>query len=94
MASKKEKSTSTLGIHIQSLTARALDKDNHTIMANIDIILAFDVVNIELLLKRLRVVGLKDPLVALIEICLTDRVFYVEVNGATSIFYNSKSGTI
>ena len=91
---KKDKSTSTLGIQIQSIIARALDEDNHTIMASIDLSSAFDVVNIELLLKRLRVVGLPDSLVALIEIWLTDRVFYVEVNGMTSIFYDSKSGTI
>ena len=91
---KKNKSTSTLGIQIQSLIARALDEDNHAIMASIDLSSAFDVVNIKLLLKRLRVVGLPADLVALIEIWLTNRNFYVEVNGATSIFYDSNSGTI
>ena len=89
-----KKSTASLGIQIQSLIARALDEDNHCIMASIDLSSAFDVVNIELLLKRLRVVGLPADLVALIEIWLTNRNFYVEVNGATSIFYDSNSGTI
>ena len=83
-----------LGIHIQSLIAKALDEDNHTIVASIDLSLVFDVVNIELLLKRLRVVGLPEKLVALTEIWLTDRVFYFKVIGTTSIFYDSKSGTL
>ena len=91
---KKNKSTSTLGIQIQSLIARALDEDNHAIMASIDLSSAFDVVNIKLLLKRLRVVGLPESLVTLIEIWLTDRVFFVEVNGTNSIFYESSTGTI
>ena len=63
-------------------------------MASIDLSSAFDVVNIDLLLKRLRVVGLPADLVALIEIWLTNRTFFVEVNGTTSIFYDSNSGTI
>ena len=63
-------------------------------MASIDLSSAFDVVNIGLLLKRLRVVGLPADLVALIEIWLNKRNFYVEVNGATSIFYDSNHGTI
>ena len=80
-----KKSTATLGIQIQCLMSRALDEDNHCIIASFDLSSAFDVVNISLLLKRLRVVGLPVELVALIEIWLTDRVFYVEVNGTSSI---------
>ena len=83
-----------LGIQIQSLIARALDDDNHCIMASIDLSSAFGVVNTNLLLKRLKVVGLPEDLVALIEIWLTDRMLYVELNGLTSIFFDSKSGTI
>ena len=91
---KKNKSTSTLGILLQSLVARALDEDKHCIMASVDLSSAFDVVNIKLLLKRLRIVGLPADLVALIEIWLSNRMFYVEVNGLTSNFQQSDSGTI
>ena len=72
---------------MQSLIARALDEDKHCIMASIDLSSAFDVVNYDLLLKRLRVVGLPADLVALVEIWLKNRNFYVKVNGRTSIFF-------
>ena len=74
--------------------ARALDEDKHCIMASVDLSSAFDVVNIKLLLKRLRIVGLPADLVALIEIWLSNIMFYVEVNGLTSNFQQSDSGTI
>ena len=90
MASKKNKSTATLGIQLQSIIARALDEDNHCIMASIDLSSAFDVVNISLLLKRLRVVGLPADLVALIEIWLNKRMFYVEIDVEVSNFFEIK----
>ena len=64
MASKK--STSTLGI--KPMKARALDEDEHVLMASIDLSSAFDVVNIGLLPQRLWVVDLPLDLVDLIEI--------------------------
>ena len=91
---KKNRSTATLGLEIQSLIARALDENNHVLMASIDLSSAFDVVNIELLLKRLRLLGMPVVLVELIEVWLSDRCFYVEVDGLTSKFYKSISGTI
>ena len=51
-------------------------------------------VNIKIQLMKLRVVGLPADLVAFIEVWLTDRMFYVEVYGVTSIFHHSNSGTI
>ena len=54
----------------------------------------FDVVNLDLLLTMLRVVGLPADLVALIKTWLSNRNFYVEVNGVNSKFYYSNSGTI
>ena len=48
---KKNKSTSTAGLTIQSLLSRALDKNNYAIMASLDLSAAFDVVNVKLLIK-------------------------------------------
>ena len=91
---KRNKSTSTLTIQLQSLIARALDEDNHALMASIDLSAAFDVVNIDLLMVRLRKIGLPGDVVALIDVWLRDRYFYVEVAGLNSCFYEINSGTI
>ena len=91
---KKSKSTSTLGLQIQSLIARALDESNYVLMASVDLSAAFDVVNIDLLIDRLRIIGLPRDVVGLIRCWLKDRSFYVETNGITSMFYDINSGTI
>ena len=69
---KRNKSTSTLTIQLQSLIARALDEDNHALMASIDLSAAFDVVNIDLLMVRLGKIGLPGDVLALIDVWLID----------------------
>ena len=91
---KKQKSTSTLTLQLQSLIAKALDEDNYVIMASLDLSAAFDVVNTDLLLERLRVIGLPIDLVALIETWLTNRQFYVQIGDLNSNFIESNTGTI
>ena len=73
-----KKSTSTLALQIQSLIARALDGDNYTLMASVDLSAAFDVVNIDLLMERLKVIGLPDDILGLIRVWLKDRFFYAK----------------
>ena len=63
-------------------------------MASLDLSAAFDVVNIDLLLKRLVTVGLPDDIAGLMEIWLRNRMFYVQVADHTSIFHEINSGTI
>ena len=46
------------------------------IMANLDLSAAFDLVNVNLLIKRLRIIGLPKDLTNLIESRLKDRKFY------------------
>ena len=82
---KKSKSTATAGLIIQSLIARALDRGEYSIMASVDLTAAFDVVNIELLIRRLKIVGLPDDVVSLVEIWLKNRSYYVTVNGEVSM---------
>ena len=46
-------------------------------MASLDLSSAFDVVNTALLLKRLRIIGLPEDVIKLIELWLKERTFYV-----------------
>ena len=91
---KKHHSTATLGLTLQSLIANALDENKYAIMASLDLSAAFDVVNVELLLKRLDIVGIPADVVSLIRIWLTERLIYVSVNGDDSCLLHSDTGTI
>ena len=79
---------------MQSIIARALDEDEYVGMASLDLSSAFDVVDIDLLLKRLRVIGLPSDMVALIGTWLRKGKFYVEANGQTSTFLENKYGRV
>ena len=63
-------------------------------MASIDLSAAFDVVNIDLLVKRLKILGIPADVINLIKIWLKNRLFYVDINGKTSWIKSSESGTI
>ena len=82
---KKSKSTETAGLVIQSLITRALDRGEYSMMASVDLTAAFDVVNIDLLVRRLEIIGMPEDVVKLIDIWLRDRSFMVEVNGEVSL---------
>ena len=62
---------------ISHLKSRAADENCYVIMASLDLSMAFDLVNIKLLLKRLRVMGFPSDLVTLIGEWLSGRKFYV-----------------
>ena len=91
---KKNHGTSTLGLTVQSLISHALDENNYAIMASLDLSAAFDVVNVELLLKRLNIIGIPSDVVSLIETWLSQRLFYVSINGEDSCLTASETGTI
>ena len=63
-------------------------------MASLDLSAAFDLVNIELLISWLRVIGLPKDVIRLIRIWLTDRKQYVEVSGISSVMTDVGSGTV
>ena len=69
------------------MIARALDEGKFVAMASLDLSAAFDVVDVKLLLKRLKNFGLPDDVIALIEIWLNERFFYVEIDNVTSTNY-------
>ena len=91
---KKKHSTSTAGIKLQSILARALNDNNYAIMATLDLSSAFDVVNVELLLKRLRVMGLPRDIITLLSEWLTNRYFYVSLEGENSYVHHCGVGTV
>ena len=63
---KHKHSTCTADLTIQLLLASALNDHNFAIMASLDLSAAFDVANIELLVKRLKIIGLPNDVVDLI----------------------------
>ena len=73
---KKNHSTSTLSANLQSLIARALEEDEMVLLASLDLSAAFDLVNIDLLIKRLEIVGLPQDIIELITVWLRNRSFY------------------
>ena len=91
---KKNKSTATVGTLLQSMIARAADADCYVVMASLDLSMAFDLVNIELLVKRLRIMGMPNDLIKLIREWLVGRTFYVQVGDDTSALFDSDIGTI
>jgi len=90
---KKQKSTITASLSIQSKLAQLLENNNYAIMASLDLSAAFDV-NKEFLITRLKIMGLTDGFVNIIEEWLTDRNAYVEVNQTSSAFFPITCGTV
>ena len=54
---------SPAGLAIQAALARAIDRGKFAVVANLDLSCAFDLVNIKLLIKRMRLLGLPRDLV-------------------------------
>jgi hypothetical protein len=91
---KSNHSTMTAGLKIQSVIARALNDDEYALMASLDLSSAFDVVNVDLLIKRLNIMGLPSDIICLINEWLNTRYFYVSVDGENSIIHSIGVGTV
>ena len=63
-------------------------------MATLDLSSAFDVVNVELLLKRLKKVGLPQDMISLISEWLSTRYFYVGLEMGNSDVHCTRVGTV
>ena len=57
---KAKHGTLTADLQIQTLISRAVDGDKYALMASLDLSAAFDIVNVELLLDRMRIIGLRQ----------------------------------
>ena len=91
---RKGRSTITVARILQMEIAKAMDDDKYIAVASLDLSAAFDVVNIELLLKRMSIVGLPMDVLALLKSWLINRKAYVEVEGSCSEFFEVKAGTV
>ena len=63
-------------------------------MSSIDLSAAFDVVNVELLIKRLRIIGMPNDVIELITIWLEQRYYYVSLDTGNSYVRSSTVGTV
>ena len=61
------------------MIARVLDRGKYSIMAILELTAAYDMVNVELLIWRLKIVGLPEDVFSLVEIWLKGRSYYVNV---------------
>ena len=91
---KKGKSTTTLSMELQSLIARALDEDKTVRVSSLDLSSAFDVVDVNLLLKRMKIMGLPEDLIELVSLWLRNRFYYVSINGINSTLFDILLGTV
>jgi hypothetical protein len=76
------------------MIARAVDNDEFVLVPSLDLSSAFDVVNIDLLMKRLVIIGLPDDVTSLIEAWLRNRSYYVSIDGENSILHDLLLGTV
>ncbi len=91
---KKGRSTITASLEIQSRVAALMDQDQYVGVASLDLSAAFDVVNVDLLLIRLKKMGLPTDVISLLESWLKDRQCYVEVRNSCSQYFDSNDGTV
>ncbi len=91
---KLNRSTSTLSAELVSMIARSLDNDEFALVSSLDLSAAFDVVDIDLLLKRLEIVGLPEDLISLIKVWLKNRSYYVSIDGENSVLHDLLLGTV
>ena len=91
---KKKRGTSTLSIELQSIIGRALDKDEYVLLSSLDLSAAFDLVDIKLLIKRLHIIGLPGDIINLIKEWLSNRHYYVDIEGENSCLFDLLLGTV
>jgi hypothetical protein len=84
---KRGKSTTTAGLAIQSALVRALDLGEFSLLANLDLSSGFDIMNVNLLLKRMRIVGLPKDVIGLVAVWLKGRMYNVSVNDKNSFIW-------
>ena len=91
---KAKHSTSLAGQKLQAIITKSLEKGEYALMSSIDLSAAFDVVNVELLIKRLRIIGMPNDVIELITIWLEQRYYYVSLDTGNSYVRSSTVGTV
>jgi hypothetical protein len=88
----RKRSTFTLSAELQSVIGRALVENEYLLMVSLDLSSAFDIINTNLLMQRLKIIGLPTDILNLIEVWLHNRSSYVCTNGENSYIYYSYLG--
>jgi hypothetical protein len=57
------------------MIGRAMDKNEHALLSSLDLSATFDLVDVKLLLKGLKIIGLPDGITNLIKEWLTNRSY-------------------
>ena len=91
---KKNFSTETACLEIQTKLSNACDSGNYAALASLDLTAAFDVVDRKLLRKRLQVMGIPEKLIQLLDDWLFNRSSYCEVKKVNSEIFYVNCGTI
>ena len=91
---KPKHSTTTASLLLQTLLARSTNANKYALMASLDLSAAFDVVNVELLLKRLSVIGLPMDIIEIVSNWLKVRYLYVTIDGVSSYVHETNVGTV
>jgi hypothetical protein len=81
-------------MHLQSIIGRALNEDKFVLVASLDLSAAFDLVNTNLLITRLKIVGLPEDVIDLIEVWLKERSYYVIIDVINSVLFDVLQGTV
>ena len=64
------------------------------LVASLALSSAFDMVNIDLQLKCIRIIGLPNDVISLITVCLNERMNYVSIDIVNSVLYDLLLGTV
>lgn len=91
---RRGRSTVTAAIELQANIAESMDDNCYVAVASLDLSAAFDVINTELLMKRLEKIGIPGDILKILESWLTDRTAYVEVSGICSSYFRVNYGTV
>ena len=71
-----------------------MERGEYVAVASIGMSAAFDVINVELLMKRLEIMGFPQDIISLLASWLNGRWGYVEVDGCCSTYFQVKNGTV
>ena len=71
-----------------------VDGYTFALMASLDLSTAFDVVNVQLPLNRLCIIGLLSDLFEVVYKWLTNQYFYVSIDGSNLFVHDSNVGTV
>jgi len=78
---------------LQATITRALERDEYKAVASLDLSAAFDVINMELLMKRLKIAGFPQDIMDMLTAWFNDSWAYVEEGESCSGCFRDRIGT-